>query len=221
MQAQSAEERMRAAYDRIAAGFAIRNAGMPAAFRDVFGPRFLELARRASGEAVPSVLDVGCGGGRDAAWLAAGGAAVTGVDLSAGMLAQARSRAGQTGASPPRLLQMDMRRLAFGDGCFTGAWCSASLLHLPKRDAPAALGEMRRVLVGGGVLLLALQHGETEGWEPLDAAVYGESVERFFARYRAGEAESLLARSGFAVDLRQHSAGGGRTWLRFLAVASR
>jgi ubiquinone/menaquinone biosynthesis C-methylase UbiE len=224
MEVRSPEERLRDAYDRIAPGFAVRNAEMPAEFRDVFGPRFLELARRAAGDSPPPVLDVGCGAGRDAAWLTVGGAAVTGVDLSAGMLAQARNQMGhmgsaaQPGATPPRLLQMDMRRLAFGDGCFAGAWCSASLLHLPKHDAPAALGEIGRVLVGGGILLLALQEGEGEGWERLDAAVYGHRVERFFARYRAEEGEALVARSGFAVDLRRHSAGGGRNWLRFLAV---
>lgn len=43
-------------------------------------------------------------------------------------------------------------------------------------------------------------------------------MERFFARYRAAEAEALLDRSGFTVDLRQHGADGGRSWLRFLAL---
>lgn len=38
------------------------------------------------------VLDLGCGTGRHALWLAAAGAHVTGVDFSEGMLAEARGR---------------------------------------------------------------------------------------------------------------------------------
>jgi ubiquinone/menaquinone biosynthesis C-methylase UbiE len=226
-ESQGVDHRMRDAYDRIAPGFAVRNAGMPAEFRDVLGPRFLEQARRAAaaaGAPAPAVLDVGCGAGRDAAWLASGGAAVTGADLSRGMLAQALARLREGGSAqapprPPRLVQMDMRRLGFAHGRFAGAWCSASLLHLPKTDAPAALGEIRRVLVRGGVLFLALQEGEGERWEPLDANAYGHPVERFFARYGAEAAEALLGGSGFGVALRHHGPVGSRRWLRFLAVA--
>lgn len=38
------------------------------------------------------VLDVGCGNGRNAAWLAEGGAHVVGIDLAAGLLDEVRSR---------------------------------------------------------------------------------------------------------------------------------
>jgi malonyl-CoA O-methyltransferase len=46
------------------------------------------------------VLDLGCGTGRHALWLAAGGATVTAVDFSAGMLAAARRKPG--GRRAPR-----------------------------------------------------------------------------------------------------------------------
>jgi SAM-dependent methyltransferase len=46
-----------------------------------------------------SILDVGCGTGRHAVELARRGFAVTGIDLSAGMLAQARARAEAAGVS--------------------------------------------------------------------------------------------------------------------------
>lgn len=41
-----------------------------------------------------SVLDLGCGTGRHALWLAAAGATVTAVDFSAGMLRQAQKKQG-------------------------------------------------------------------------------------------------------------------------------
>lgn len=158
------------------------------------------------------VLDLGCGAGRDMAWMEAQGIAVVGADLSAGMLAQAQARV----RGP--LAQMDMRKLAFPTQCFQGVWCMASLLHLPKSEAPVALGEMRRVLTPGGALVLGLQEGEGEVWEP---SPYGP-VDRFFARYSPDEAAALLGQAG--LDVRERSRGGGEAgghlWLRFLAVSS-
>lgn len=55
-------------------------------------PFLLELLNLPSGAAI---LDVGCGTGRHAVPLAQRGFAVTGVDISAGMLAKARQRAEQ------------------------------------------------------------------------------------------------------------------------------
>lgn len=196
--------RMAAAYDEVAAAFADRNGTMPDAFVEMT-PRFLALVRPAA-----LVLDVGCGAGRDLAWLAAQGARVVGGDLSVGMLAQAR----QHGAG--RLVRLDMRRLPFPDGAFGGVWCSASLLHLPKRDAPSALAEMHRVLAPRGPLMLAIQQGEGEGWEP---APYGP-VERFFARYRPDEAGALLTAADFTIVERHTEETTSRRWLRLLATRS-
>lgn len=169
-----------------------------------FGARFLELAGTDA-----SVLDAGCGAGRDMAWMEARGANVTGIDLSNGMLAEARRR-----VHGP-LLQMDMCVLAFPGAHFGGVWCTASMLHLPKRGAPNALGEMWRVLIDGGILFLGLQEGTGEGWE---SGPYDISVERFFARYRAEEVEDMLQRAGFITKERGGNDAGTRRWLQFLAT---
>ena len=61
------------------------------------------LVRAAVGDARGlAVLDLGCGTGRHALWLAAGGAAVTAVDFSEGMLAEARRKPGAGGGPFPR-----------------------------------------------------------------------------------------------------------------------
>ena len=202
-------ERMRATYDTIAASFAEQTARMPVPNQEM-GRRFLALLPEGS-----SILEVGCGAGHDMAWLEAQGAAVTGIDLSPGMLAQARPRVRGT------LMEMDMRHLEFPDNSFGGIWCMASLLHLPKAEAPQALAEMRRVLVPDGVLALAIQEGEGEVWE---TEAYGHPVERFFARYSAQEAERMLADAGFLVlESERDDAAKARPcmtgWLRFLARA--
>src|SRR5262245_5069064 len=53
------------------------------------------VVRRAVGDpAGLDVLDLGCGTGRDALWLAAAGATVTAIDFSEGMLDEARRKHG-------------------------------------------------------------------------------------------------------------------------------
>ena len=204
---ETISDRTRATYDRIAADYARANAEMPPAFVEM-GRTFLALLPPGA-----RVLDLGCGAGRDMAWLEARGTQVTGVDLSPEMLAQARPRV--RGA----LLEMDMRRLSFPDAHFGGIWCMASLLHLPKADAHLALHEMRRVLAPGGVLALSIQEGEGEGWE---TGAYGHPVERFFARYSPEEAEEMLERAGFEILEKGRSEPTARRadrkgWLRYLA----
>lgn len=201
---ETINQRMAAAYDQVAARFAEVNAVMPESYRRVL-PRFLAQAGPDA-----TILDLGCGAGRDLAALAALGARVIGADLSLGMLAQAQ----QHGVG--HLLRVDMRHLPFPDGSFAGVWCSASLLHLPKQDAPGALAEMQRVLVPGGPLMLAVQAGDSEGWEP---APYGP-VERFFARYRPDEIEARLAEAGFTLEERHDELSPTRHWLRMLATRS-
>ena len=195
-------QRTTEAYDRIAADFARINTAMPERLID-YGYRFLSLI----GPKI-EVLDVGCGAGRDMAWLEAQGVYVTGLDLSAGMLAQARQRV--RGA----LVRGDMRRFPVPTGAFAGVWCIAALLHLPKAEAPAAMAEMRRVLAPRGVVHLSLQEGDGETWERVPYR--SEAIERFFARYTHEEARALVERAGFTIlDSRQNEASI-RCWLQFL-----
>ncbi|HHX63788.1 MAG TPA: class I SAM-dependent methyltransferase [Chloroflexi bacterium] len=198
-------ERLTAAYDAVAEGYACVNQTMP----DDLIEAASEFKTLIDGRG--PVLDVGCGAGRDMAWLEREGFIVVGADLSYGMLTQARRYV----RGP--LTRMDMRRLAFADASFAGVWCCASLLHLPRDEAPGALAEMRRVLAFGGPLYLALQEGDGEGWESVTR--YGPAVERYFVRYRMTEVEALLTGAGF----RPLRAWIGRAsdvhWINVLALA--
>jgi SAM-dependent methyltransferase len=199
--------RVQAAYDQIASEYAAITREMPDDLA-YFGGRLLTLA----GNRGP-ILDAGCGPGRDLAWLEARGARCVGVDLSAGMLAQARRQA----RAP--LAQMDLRRLALRTGHFAGVWCVASLLHLPRADAAGALAELRRVLRPGGVLFLGIQEGTGETWEQGFPGAGNATVARFFARYQPAEAAALLAHAGFQVREQGRAVQPRRTWLQLLAQA--
>lgn len=132
----------------------------------------LALAQKIVAQSRPGshLIEVGCGVGRDMAWFEAQGIQVTGIDLSGGMLTLAR------GCASGGLSQMDMRQLAFGNAQFDSAWCCASLLHLPKREAPRALREMRWVLKPASLMILSIQAGEAKGgkvamWQGCNASL--------------------------------------------------
>jgi ubiquinone/menaquinone biosynthesis C-methylase UbiE len=152
------------------------------------------------------VLDLGCGAGRDTAWLNAQGVWVMGADLSRGMLVEARESVN----SP--LCQLDMRYLPYRASTFSAVWCQAALLHLPKQFVPAALEEIRRVLVPGGLLHVSVQRGSSEGFETRPH----EPVERFYAHYEEQEFTSLIESAGFDI-LDSGKVDERRPWLWVMA----
>ena len=196
--------RIRSAYDQIAPHYAARNSEMRDGLINL-AAQFLELSGSGT-----RLLDLGCGAGRDMAWFESQGATVTGADISTGMLAHAR----QLVRGP--LVQADMLMLPFPPAQFSGVWCMAALLHLPKAEAPAALTEMKRILTPGGALALGLHEGEGETWE---INPYHVPAERFFSRYKLDEVEEILTRTGFRVLLKGSNTAGPRNWLRFLAAS--
>jgi ubiquinone/menaquinone biosynthesis C-methylase UbiE len=195
----------RATYDQIAEVYAHVNCGP-------LGGCLLALARelaRCVGEGA-HIVDVGCGPGRDVAWFQSQNIRVTAIDVSKGMLAHAKRVA--EGA----VLRMDMRQLAFRCACFDGAWCAASLLHLPKRAAPEALMEIRRVIRTGGRLMLSVKGGDGEGW----AGGYVEGAVRFFSYYRPAEMARMLKDAGFSVrETELWRSRRREDWLSFQCVA--
>lgn len=94
------------------------------------------------------VLDVGCGAGRTTAELADRGFDVTGVDVSAAMIREARRN------FPDLDVQHgDATNLAFPEDSFAQvlfSYCGLDYVH-PESERLAALREVRRVLEPGGV----------------------------------------------------------------------
>ncbi|MDQ2998361.1 MAG: class I SAM-dependent methyltransferase [Chloroflexota bacterium] len=167
-------------YDQIAADYAAQ-AGRNDAL--------VESRRRFAGRLAVGarVLDVGCGPAHDTAELRELGLRAAGIDRSRGMLAQAQRH------QLPLLLG-DMRHLPVRAGALDGLWVCASFLHIPKHDAPAVLGELRRVLRLGGVLFISIKRGQGQRW-----IARGTGGQRFFVFYHEDELDTLLTTSGFVV----------------------
>jgi malonyl-CoA O-methyltransferase len=101
-----------------------------------------------------AVLDLGCGTGRHALWLAEAGASVTAIDFSEGMLERARAK---PGAGRVRFLVHDLQeRLPFADASFDRVVSGLVLEHL--RDLGAFFAEARRVLRPGGRAVVSGMH---------------------------------------------------------------
>ena len=139
------------------------------------------------------VLDAGCGNGLWMRTLARrfGVRSGVGLDLSFGMLADARHALGHGAA----LVTGDVRRLPFPDESFDVVLCLWMLYHVA--DHHSVLAELRRVLRPGGRLLVTTNSNSPR---PLDqvaaralAAVTGQPVPRWLPEL------SFSAENGAAV----------------------
>ncbi len=101
-----------------------------------------------------AVLDMGCGTGRYALWLAEQGAHVTAIDFSAGMLAEARQK---PFAQQVKFIEHDLHEpLPFGDEQFDAVVSGLVLEHV--RDLDVFFGEVRRVLKPTGRAVISAMH---------------------------------------------------------------
>jgi malonyl-CoA O-methyltransferase len=99
------------------------------------------------------VLDLGCGTGRHALWLAEAGANVTGVDFSEGMLAEARRK---PGAEAIRFVVHDLHVPLPFTAEFDLIVSGLVLEHL--RELDTFFAEARRVLKPGGRAVVSGMH---------------------------------------------------------------
>lgn len=100
-----------------------------------------------------SILDWGCGSGRDSLAFSKAGFAVTPVDLSTEM---AKATETLTGL-PVRNESFD----ALSDtDAFDGIWACSSLLHVQKEDLPHVFAIAQRALKSGGCMYVSFKYGD-------------------------------------------------------------
>lgn len=136
----------------------------------------------------PLVLDAGCGSGRDARQLAREGAKVVGLDLSAGLLAQAKK------TTDAYLVHGDLRQIPVRSRVFSGVWSCASLVHLSPLHLARTLREFKRVLKPNGVLFISTIFGVGQTRRPTS-----NGFNRWYYHYSEQNLRDLLCRAGFNV----------------------
>jgi SAM-dependent methyltransferase len=102
------------------------------------------------------VLEVGCGAASCSRWLTRAGARVVGLDLSAGMLREARAADARTGTAVP-LVQADAGAIPLRDGCVDAAFSAFGAVPFVA-DAGAVMAEVARVLRPGAPWVFAVNH---------------------------------------------------------------
>lgn len=114
------------------------------------------------------LLDIGCGPGTLTADLAKRVAPgeVVGIDVAAEVVAEAEAHAREAGAGNLRLRVGDFRTAGFAAGSFDVVHAHQLLQHL--RDPVGALGEMRRLAGGTGIVAARDSDYSAKVWFPPD-----------------------------------------------------
>jgi SAM-dependent methyltransferase len=131
------------------------------------------LVAEVSGLAPGRALDVGCGEGADAIWLAQCGWAVTAIDVSGVAISRAREAAEQAGVSV-EWISDDVLATSLPTGSFD--LVSLQYPALPKAGGQAAMQSLLDTVCPGGTLLAVYhdldddhrQHMKSRGIDPAD-----------------------------------------------------
>lgn len=126
-----------------------------------------ELLRRVEGTPPFTILDFGCGPGRDLAAFTALGHVAVGLDGAPSFARMARAHSGC------EVLEQDFLRLDLPDGRFDGIFANASLFHVPSAELPRVLAQLHAALKLRGVLFSSNPRGNNqEGWNGERYGVY-------------------------------------------------
>ena len=154
------------------------------------------------------ILELGCGGGRDAQAMIAAGHHVDPTDGSPSIAKKAEER-----------LQVPVRILRFEDldinEEYDAVWANASLLHVPRAELPGILSKVRIALKPGGLHLATYKAGGREG---------RDSYGRYFNYPSREQLIDMYERSGAwdVISVTEYEGGGfdkgvKSPWLAILA----
>jgi SAM-dependent methyltransferase len=149
-----------------------------------------------------AVLELGCGGGRDAAHIKQRGFAVDATDATTALV----KRANQAFALGARVMAFDEIE---ADAAYAGVWAHASLLHCPRAVLADVLARIHRALKPGGWHFASYKLGDGEGRDLLGRLHNFPSPEWLIAAYEA---------AGFTIEDQdtypgQASDGTMRDWI--------
>lgn len=151
------------------------------------------------------VADIGCGSGRDAAWLAANGFDLVGFEPSAQLLAEARRRHPEVefqSAALPELANIPA-------GSFDSVLCETVIMHLDARSAVEAASRLIDIVKPGGTLYLT--------WRVTQGEDQRDDSGRLYAVVDAAGVRNALAPAELLLDEEVTSSSSGKTIHRVIA----
>ncbi|WP_301103104.1 class I SAM-dependent methyltransferase [Propionivibrio sp.] len=117
------------------------------------------LLRHIPGPPPFTILDFGCGPGRDLKVFARLGHRPIGLDGAERFAQMARTESGC------EVWEQDFLKLDLPDEHFSGVFANASLFHVPSQELPCVLRQLHSALKAGGALFCSNPRGDnSEGW---------------------------------------------------------
>ena len=117
------------------------------------------LLQYIEGEPPFTILDLGCGPGRDLKVFAELGHIAVGLEGAVRFTEMARAH------GSGEVWQQDFLKLDLPDKYFDGVFANAALFHVPSQELPRVLRELHAALKPRGVLFSSNPHGHNEeGW---------------------------------------------------------
>ncbi len=186
------------AYDRQAAAFAAEwHAQPPPTDLHATVRRFFLPGR--------ATADIGCGSGRDAAWLDAQGYPTIGYDASDGLLAEARRRYPTLHFEKASLPALEGLRPA----SFANVLCETVIMHLAPDLVGSSVARLMDLLEPGGVLYLS--------WRVTEGADRRDEHGRLYAAFDPGQVLNALNPATILMDEQLGSVSSGKLIRRIVA----
>jgi len=135
---------------------------------------------------------MGCGPGHIARYLRDAGSSVFGLDLSPGMLDQARKLNPDIPFREGNMLSLDLP-----DGTLAGVAAFYAIVNIPRQSLPSVFCEIQRVLRSDGLLLLAFHTGNEVLHEE---ELWGQRIAMDFLLFQPSEIRLDLEAAGFTIE---------------------
>jgi SAM-dependent methyltransferase len=142
--------------------------------------------------------DIGCGSGREVAWLNANGFPADGFDASEGLLAEARSRYPALSFAWAELPAL--RGIAAN--CYDNVLCETVIMHLNHARIARSVRRLLDIVKPGGVLYLS--------WRVTEDADQRDQHRRLYAAFDASVVRAELASATPLLDEEAVSASSGK-----------
>ncbi len=151
-----------------------------------------------------TTADIGCGSGRDAAWLNENGYPTRGFDASEGLLAEAQRRYPHIEFAKAILPDLD----GIAERSFANVLCETVIMHLEPEAVTPAVERLLAILVPGGVLYLSWRV------EPIERR---DEHGRLYAAFDPARVLRALTATKMLLDEQVGSVSSGRLIRRIVA----
>ncbi len=140
--------------------------------------------------------DIGCGGGREVAWLNANGFPTVGFDPCEGLLGEARRR--HTGLKFTKAELPELR----GVGTFDNVLCETVIMHIERKQIAPSVRRLLDIVKPSGILYLS--------WRVTEKADQRDTQGRLYAAFDAALVLAELKNATVLLDEEAISASSGK-----------